>query len=248
MRLPRLIVNQPQKCVLQFVVAQCLRFAEEDRRLRRQLSATIDNALDGVQQVILVQKGLAVRGLARIQMTGKLPLIDALHLVRQRGRVAVIVVDTSDTKQHGGNIAAFRADERFGLYLRFRVGPGRPYRRVLGEEYARLARPVHEHGAGENKLRNFEALTQPSQQASRALNRDFVIFRARLADEIVIGGQMHNRGNARPVVLTQHVQAFFYAVIGSHIDRYVRATRRRRTRRLTVEAYDIVEAFAQAPH
>ena len=55
---------------------------------------------------------------------------------------------------------------------------------------------------------------------------------------------MHNRGNARPVMLTQHTQALSYAVIGSHIDGYVRTTRRRWTRRLTVETYDIIEAFA----
>ena len=55
---------------------------------------------------------------------------------------------------------------------------------------------------------------------------------------------MHNRGNARPVMLTQHTQALSYTIIGSHIDGYVRATRRRRARRLTVEAHDIVEAFA----
>lgn len=87
------------------------------------------------------------------------------------------------------------------------------------------------------------------QQAARALDRDLVIFRARLAEEIVVGGsQMPHGGDAGPVMLTQDTEAFLYTFIGSDIDGYGHAVRRRRRRCIAVETHNIVEALAQPSH
>ena len=188
LRLRGLLVQQAHERVLQLVVAERVRFADQDRGLRRQLRAPRDGALDGVDHVVQVDEGLTVRGLAGVEMPGELPLVDALHLVRERRRVADVVVDTGEAQDHGGDAVALLPDQRLGADLRLGVGPGRPERPVLVDELSRLARFVHEHGAGENELVDFEpAIAQPAQQTSRALDRDRVVARARLAEEIVVG-------------------------------------------------------------
>ena len=72
----------------------------------------------------------------------------------------------------GRNVAALRADERFGPHFRLRVGPGRAQRPIFVDELARLGWPMHEHGAGEDELLDLESLAQPAQQARPALERE----------------------------------------------------------------------------
>ncbi|MFN2240513.1 MAG: hypothetical protein ABR524_14085 [Thermoanaerobaculia bacterium] len=80
--LPALAVDQARDRVLQLVVAERLRLAEEDRDLRWQLGATVHDFLDGVHEIVHVQEGLAVRRRARVDAAGEVAFVDALDLVR----------------------------------------------------------------------------------------------------------------------------------------------------------------------
>jgi len=247
-RFPGIAVQQPRKRVLQFVVAEGLRFTDQDRNLSWHLSATFYGVLDGVDRIVQMNERLAVRGFARIEVASELPFVDALDLVRQRRRVTEIVVNAGKSQDHGGDVAALRTDEGFSADLRFRIGPGRTDWPVLGQEFARIARPVHEHGAGENELLDLEPFAQTVQQAPGALDRDLFVFRARLAEKIVIGRQMNHGCNPGTVTFTQDAQSFLNTLIGSDVDGDARTTRRRRTRRLAVETHDIAEASRQPLH
>ena len=59
---------------------------------------------------------------------------------------------------------------------------------------------------------------------------------------------MDHGGDVRSVVFPQDTQSLAHAVIGSNIDRYVRAAGRWRRRRLAVEAHDIAETSGQPLH
>ena len=106
--------DQARDGVLQLVIAERLRLAEEERDLRRKCGPALHDALDGVHQVIHVHEGLAVRGRAGVEPTREVTLVDALDLVRQRDRVAPVVVDAGDAQQHGRDIASLVADELLG--------------------------------------------------------------------------------------------------------------------------------------
>lgn len=126
--------------------------------------------------------------------------------------------------------------------------PGGPDRRVLGEEHAGITRAVHEHGAREDELLGLEAFAQTAQQAARALDRDQVVLRALLAEEIIVRGQVHDGGDLRSVMLAKHVQAVANAVVRGDVDGDSHAVGRRRCRRLEIEADDVVESLAQPFH
>ena len=94
-----------------------------------------------------MHKGLPVRSAAGIDAARQLPLVDALNLVRERNRVAEIVIHAGDAQQHGGNIAALVADKLLGANFRFRVCPRRLNRPVFVDELSRLSRAMDEHRA-----------------------------------------------------------------------------------------------------
>ena len=146
----------------------------------------------------------------------------------------------------GRNVAALRADERFGPHFRLRVGPGRAQRPIFVDELARLGWPMHEHGAGEDELLDLESLAQPAQQARRALERELLVLRARFAEEIVVGGRVDHRGDPRPMFLAKNAQSFPHTFVGSDVDGHAHAVLRRWSGCFAVEAYDIVETLAQA--
>ena len=57
-------VDEPDERVLELVIGERVRFAEQQRKLRRQRGAPFDERIDGVQQVVHVQEGLPVGGTA----------------------------------------------------------------------------------------------------------------------------------------------------------------------------------------
>src|SRR5665811_2424383 len=99
-----------------------------------------------------MQEGLSMRSAAGVDAAREFPVVDALNLVRERNRVAEVVIHAGDTQQNGGNIATFVADDLFGANLRFRVCPRRPDRPVFVDELPRLSRAMDEHRAREDKL------------------------------------------------------------------------------------------------
>ena len=241
--------DQARDGVLQLVVAEHLRLAEEERKLRRKCGPALHDALDGVHQVIHVHEGLAVRRRAGVEPAGEVTLIDALDLVRQRDRVAQVVVDAGDAQQHGRDVASLVADELLGPDLRRRVRPGRLERPVFREELARLPRPVHEHRAREDELLHPEAeLPQPAQEAGRAMDGDLLVLWARPAEEIIVCGEMDHRGDVRPVMVTDGAEPVPHALVGRDVDRDIHAAWRRRLGRLAVEPDDLLEKPGEPSH
>ena len=191
-RFVRLTADQPHECVLQFVVAQRLGLTDQDRSLRRQLGAAINGALDGINYILKMDVGLPMRDFTGIQTSGKLSLVDALDLMRQRRRMAEIVVDARHAQDGRRYVAALGVDDLFGADLRLRVSPGRTQGPVLVNELARFDRPVHQHRTGENELFDVEPVAQSAQQTPGALDCDLFVLGTRLAEKIVVGSQMHD--------------------------------------------------------
>jgi hypothetical protein len=247
--LHRLAVDQPRERVLELVVAQRLRLAEQQRELRWQLRASLDDPFDGVDEIVHVQESLAVRRRARVEPTGEVALADALDLLRQRDRVTEIVVDAGDAQQHGRNVAALVTNELLGPDLRCRIRPGRLDRPILVDELAGLGRPVHEHRAREDELLDLKVLrAKLPEQPAGPLDGDLLVLRARLAEEIVVGGEVDHRGHVRPVVGTDGAQPLPHALVGRNVDGDTDAARRRRLGRLAVEADDVRELSGEPPH
>src|SRR5581483_8657252 len=119
--------------------------------------APFDHHLNGIDEVIHVDERLAMGRAAGIEATGEAPLVDPLNLVRERNRVAEIVIDAGYAEQHGRDIAALLADDLLRADLRFRIGPGRLQWPVFIDELSRLGGAMHEHRAREHELLDHEA-------------------------------------------------------------------------------------------
>jgi hypothetical protein len=246
--LPLVPVDQARERVLELVVDERLGLAQQQRQLGRQRGAALDHPRNGVHQIVQMHERLSVRPAAGIEPARQLPLRDALNVMRQRNRVAEIVVDAGDAQEHGRNLTALLPDESLGENLRRRVRPCWLQRPVFIDELPRLSRAMHEHGAREDKLLDLEAeVAQPAQQASGAAHGDFVLF-ARLAEEIVVGSEMNHRGDVRPVMVSDGTEPVPHTLVGRDVDRNIHAARRRRLGRLAVEPDDILEAPGEPSH
>ena len=108
---------------------------------------------------------------------------------------------------------------------------------------------MDEHRAREDELLDLKVLrAEFPQQPTGPLHGDLLVLGARLAEEIIVGGEMDHRGDVRPVVLTDGAESVAHALVGRDLDGDVDAARRRRRGRLAVEADDVLEAPGEPPH
>jgi hypothetical protein len=108
---------------------------------------------------------------------------------------------------------------------------------------------MHEHRAGEDELLDLNIqFAQSAEQPPRAAHGDLVVLLARRAEEIVVGGQVDDRGDVRPVVCADDAQALAHALVRGDFDGDVDAARRRRFGRFAAEADDVVKASGKPSH
>src|SRR5680860_696591 len=108
---------------------------------------------------------------------------------------------------------------------------------------------MYEHRAREHELLDLEVeVAQPAQHPARAAHGDLLVLRARLAQEVVVRGEMDERRDAAPVVLTDRFEPLPDAVVRGDVDRDIHAARRRRVVGLAIEADDVTGAAGESPH
>src|SRR5215212_5236566 len=73
---------------------------------------------------------------------------------------------------------------------------------IFADGFAGLARRMHKHGSGINKLFNLEIL-QGAQQAARSVDIYGFVKRIVLAGEIEIGNEMDDAGDARAMLFAE---------------------------------------------
>ena len=242
-------MQQPRERVLQLIVTERVWLAEQDGHIVRERGTPLNRQCDGVDEIIHVHERLTMRGAARIHATRKLPLEDALNLMRQRDRMPAIVIDASNAQQHRTHAATFVANELLGSHLRLGVGPSRLNRPVLGDELAQRGRTMDEHGAGEHELFDLEVqFAQPSQHTPSTPHRDLVVFGAGLAQEVVVGGEVDDRCDMAPMMLVDLAQPLAHALVGGNLDGNVGAPGWRGRGRLAVETHDGLELSRQPAH
>jgi hypothetical protein len=106
----RLTVQQARELSLQLVVARRpARFTDEQRRIVRQVAAALDRAHDRIDHAVDVHEGLTVARVARKDLARQRALVDALDLLRQRRRVAVVAVHAGDSQHDDRDLPVARA-------------------------------------------------------------------------------------------------------------------------------------------
>ena len=113
-------------------------------------------------QALTHQRLASTRGAAWEDAARDLALEDALDLMRDRDRMAAVVVDAGDAQEHERHIASVGAEELLRPDLRLRVGPRRRERRLLADSLPRLRRCLHQHRARKHELLDVE-VPQPAQ-------------------------------------------------------------------------------------
>jgi hypothetical protein len=103
-------VQQARELSLQLVVARRpARFTDEQRRIVRQVAAALDRAHDRIDHAVDVHEGLTVARVARKDLARQRALVDALDLLRQRRRVAVVAVHAGDSQHDDRDLPVARA-------------------------------------------------------------------------------------------------------------------------------------------
>jgi hypothetical protein len=150
-------MDQPSDFALQFVVSRAARLTDQQRELRRQLAASIDDAVHCIDQIFEMQVRLSAIGLAGEQIAGGLLLVDAGDLLRQECRPAILVIDAGEAQDHGGDFPALPLHDLFGLGLGIGIRPFWLDRPILVDRLAALARGVDQQRARKDKLLDLEA-------------------------------------------------------------------------------------------
>ena len=194
---PGFAMHELADAPLQGFVAGRLGFPEEKGDLSRQVAPPVHHALDRIDEIVEVQRRLAVRGVAGEQVAGGLTLVDAGDLLGEEGGAAALVVDAGRPQDHDGDQTVLGPNQLFRLDLRLRVGPLGFERPVLGDRPSRLRGGVNEHRAREHELLDFvEPTLQASQQTAGALHRHALVLGIGLAGEIVVRRQVNYRSEA----------------------------------------------------
>jgi hypothetical protein len=156
-RPPRLAVECAGDDVLQFAVADGVGFADEHWVALRQSVTPLDHPHEGVHGVVDVHEGLTDVGIGRIEVARRPFAVDALDLVGDRGRVAVLVVGAGDANDHlRARDVAMLVDHRFGPHLRRRVRPRLDDRVALVDLLAGFGGLVDQHRRREHELFDVE--------------------------------------------------------------------------------------------
>jgi hypothetical protein len=95
---------------LQRFVAWRLGLPEEKDDLGRQIATSIYDAFDRVDEVVEMQRGLAVRRVAGEQVACGLALEDAGDLLGEKSGAAALVIDAGRPQDHDRDLSAFGPD------------------------------------------------------------------------------------------------------------------------------------------
>ena len=194
---PGLAMHELADAPLQGFVAGRLGFPEEKGDLSRQVAPPVHHALDRIDEIIKVQRRLAVRGVSGEQVAGGLALVDAGDLLGKKRGAAALVVDPGRPQDHDGDQTVLGSNQLFRLDLRLRVGPLGFERPVLGDRPSWLRGGVNEHRTRKHELLDFvEPTLQASQQTAGALHRHALVLGIGLAGEIVVRRQVNYRSEA----------------------------------------------------
>ena len=105
--------------------------------------------------------------------------VNALDLMRDRDRMAVIVIHTGDAQKHHRHVASLTQDQLLRRDLRLGIIPFRLERPIFVDALSRFARRMHEHGAGKDELLDLK-VAQSVQQPFGAAHGDLLIQGTRL--------------------------------------------------------------------
>jgi DNA-binding winged helix-turn-helix (wHTH) protein len=202
---------------LKLIVAQRFRLTDQQGRIGIELVATLHGFYDCLGHVFQVNKRLPPRDVAGKEFARQLALEDALDLVRERDRVAFVVVDAGDAQADGTNVSALSADQRFGRDFRARVVPFRLERRMLVDALPGLRGRVGEHGAGEDELFDLE-LVQRAEKAASPANGDLIVHGARFSREVVVGRQVHDGVDLAPISVTDALDGGYDTLIRGEVN------------------------------
>ncbi len=165
-------------------------------------------------------------------MGGQPMFVDPRDLLGDERGVTLVVVDAGDPEQHERNVAVKLPQNRLSPDLGLGVGPGGLKGRVLVDQLVvPVGRPVDQHAAGVDELLDLEGL-QALDQAARAQDVDGLVERVRLAGNVIVGGEVHDRLDLRSVADADLLQRPCHAFVRAEVevDRFGRLRRLGRTR------------------
>ena len=114
LRLPFLTVNELRKGALQIVVGRGVRLTDQERFVRADPSACFHRLDQRLDDVLQVNECLSVRDVARKHFARERALEDALDLVGEQDRMAVVFVHAGHTKRDDGNSSVFSPNQILG--------------------------------------------------------------------------------------------------------------------------------------
>ncbi len=217
-RAPVLAVYQPADTLLQVAIGERFLLADQEHAIIGQFVAVVDGARESLDQIVLVQIGLARVQIAAEQIGGREPLEDAGDLLGDESGSAVLVIDAGEAKSHGPDRAAMFGDYRLGLGLRLGVGPG-GFQRIILVDPRTLGRTgcLHQQRACIDELFGGKA-PQRLQKPARALDIDGIVFGVVLAGGVVIGGKMNDGSKAPAATLTRRPDRLSHAFVGGDVE------------------------------
>ncbi len=217
-RAPVLAVNQPADALLQFAVGERFFLADKEHAIIRQFVAAVDRAHESLDQIVLVQIGLACLEIAAEQIGGREALEDAGDLLGNEGGAAVLVIDPGETEDHCPDRPALLRDYRLSLRLRLRIGLGGVERRILIDPRALGgARRLNQQRARINELLGGKVL-QRLQQPARSVDIDGIVFRVVLAGRVIIGGEVNDGSDAPAAALARRLDRLPDARVGGDVE------------------------------
>jgi hypothetical protein len=195
-------VNQIAQLVLKRFIAHRLGLADQDRRTRGDVLASIDGAAEGVEHVLAVDHRLTNEGRARIKMALEVAQMNARHLIGERRHRGLLVIEPGEAQQDKRDAAVLLTDRLLGFRLAPGVGPARIDRLVLVDRLAGLSRSMHQHRARIDELLDVEAL-QRAEQPPRPFDVHRFIKRVLLTAEVEEGDEMDHARDVSAMGLAQ---------------------------------------------
>ena len=143
---------------LQLIETKGDRFADHHDKVLKQIGPTFDGLDDRSRHIIQVQVGGPVGNVSRENVRLEASFEDTGRLLRDRDRVALVIVTTGDPHDDNRDMLPFIVHDRLGFDLRFRIGPLGVHLGIFVDLHARPGRLVDEHRTDENELFDLEIL------------------------------------------------------------------------------------------
>ena len=130
---------------LKLGIAQRFFLADQDGDFVGQLASTSNGEAYRFNNVVEMHEALPTRGIAGEHPACEPALVNALDLVGQRNRFALIRVHAGDSQDDGADAAMVSMNYFFRTHFGLRVIPLRLQRPIFVDPLARIAGRMHQH-------------------------------------------------------------------------------------------------------